>query len=48
MNHTDDKITSLAALFPADQVICDPVELITYEIDAGVDRETPLAVLFPA
>ncbi|MDD5100993.1 MAG: FAD-linked oxidase C-terminal domain-containing protein, partial [Syntrophales bacterium] len=48
MNHTADKIASLSALFPADQAICDPVELITYEIDAGVDRETPLAVLFPA
>jgi glycolate oxidase subunit GlcD len=47
MNHTADKITSLAGLFPADQVICDPVELITYEIDAGVDREKPLAVVFP-
>jgi len=48
MNHTADHIASLVGLFPADQVICDPVELITYEIDAGVDRETPLAVLFPA
>ena len=48
MNHADDKIASLLGLFPADQVISDPVELITYEIDAGVDRETPLAVLFPA
>lgn len=48
MNHTADKVASLLGLFPADQVICDPVELITYEIDAGVDRETPLAVLFPA
>jgi len=48
MNHTADKIASLLGLFPADQVISDPVELITYEIDAGVDRETPLAVLFPA
>jgi glycolate oxidase subunit GlcD len=48
MNNTADIIASLLSLFPADQVISDPVELITYEIDAGVDRETPLAVLFPA
>ncbi|MEI7670483.1 MAG: FAD-linked oxidase C-terminal domain-containing protein [Deltaproteobacteria bacterium] len=48
MNHTADEIASLAGLFPAGQVICDPVELITYEIDAGVDREEPLAVVFPA
>jgi D-lactate dehydrogenase (cytochrome) len=47
MNHTADEIASLAGLFPAGQVICDPVELITYEIDAGVDREKPLAVVFP-
>jgi glycolate oxidase subunit GlcD len=48
MNHTADEIASLAGLFPTGQVIYDPVELITYEIDAGVDREKPLAVVFPA
>ena len=41
MNRAADDFTSLRDLFPADQVILDPVELITYEIDAGVDRETP-------
>ncbi len=48
MNPAADHIISLLNLFTADQVILDPVELITYEIDAGVDREKPLAVLFPA
>jgi glycolate oxidase subunit GlcD len=48
MNAASDQITSLLNLFTADQLISDPVELITYEIDAGVDRETPLAVVFPA
>ena len=48
MNPTNDKIKSLLGLFSADQVIYDPVELMTYEIDAGVDREKPLAILFPA
>jgi len=48
MIHPADHIASLMSLFPAGQVITDPVELITYEIDAGVDRETPLAVVFPA
>ena len=47
MNPTTDKKMSLMSLFPADQVILDPVELMTYEIDAGVDREKPLAVVFP-
>ena len=48
MNHASEKIKSLPKAFPADQVISDPVELITYEIDAGVDRNIPLAVLFVA
>lgn len=47
MNHPNDEMRSLRGLFSADQVISDPVELITYEVDAGVDREKPLAVLFP-
>lgn len=47
MNSAADNINSLLSLFPADQLIWDPVELMTYEIDAGVDRERPLAVLFP-
>jgi hypothetical protein len=47
MNFAADNINSLLSLFTADQLIWDPVELMTYEIDAGVDREKPLAVLFP-
>jgi hypothetical protein len=47
MNPTTDKKMSLMGLFPADQVILDPVELITYEIDASVDRQEPWAVVFP-
>ena len=48
MNRIADDFTSLRDLFAADQLILDPVELITYEIDAGVDRGHPGAVLFPA
>lgn len=48
MNPATDKIMSLIDLFTADHVISDAVELMTYEIDAGVDREKPLAVVFPA
>lgn len=48
MNRIADDFTSLRDLFAADQLILDPVELITYEIDAGVDRGQPGAVLFPA
>lgn len=48
MSQPEDHIASLMSLFPAGQVIADPVELITYEVDAGVDRQKPLAVVFPA
>jgi D-lactate dehydrogenase (cytochrome) len=47
MNPTTDKKMSLTGLFSADQVILDPVELITYEIDASVDCQEPWAVIFP-
>ncbi|MCE5265001.1 MAG: FAD-binding oxidoreductase [Deltaproteobacteria bacterium] len=48
MTRFADDLTSLRDLFATDQLILDPVELITYEIDAGVDRGCPGVVLFPA
>lgn len=41
-------IQSLRALFRPRQVVTDPVELITYEVDAAQDRGHPDAVVFPA
>ncbi len=38
---------ALRALFPAHRVILDPVELLTYEMDAGVQRGRPQAVVLP-
>lgn len=40
-------INTLSQLFEARQVIFDPVELITYEVDAGFDRGAPDAVVLP-
>ncbi|MEZ4716988.1 MAG: FAD-linked oxidase C-terminal domain-containing protein [Caldilineaceae bacterium] len=37
----------LTQLFDAGQVLTNPVELITYEIDAGFDRGKPDGVFFP-
>ncbi|MEZ4558669.1 MAG: hypothetical protein R2854_19940 [Caldilineaceae bacterium] len=37
----------LTQLFDAGQVVTNPVELITYEIDAGFDRGKPDGVFFP-
>lgn len=38
---------ALTSLFEDDQVVTDPVQLITYELDAGFDRALPDAVVFP-
>ena len=38
---------SLIKLLGPNQVVTDPVELITYERDAGPDRGSPDAVVFP-
>ncbi len=40
-------LRSLAALFPNGQIVADPVALMTYESDAGLDRGCPDAVVFP-
>jgi len=40
-------IHSLTNLLGRRQVITDPVELITYEVDAAMDRGTPDAVVLP-
>jgi glycolate oxidase subunit GlcD len=42
----DDWRALRAALSPA-ALVTDPVELITYEIDAGLDRGQPQAAVFP-
>jgi glycolate oxidase subunit GlcD len=40
--------TSIPAhLFPKHQLITDPAELITFEVDAGFDRGKPDAVVYP-
>ena len=38
---------TLIEVLPASQVVTDPVELITYEVDAGLDRGAPEGVVFP-
>jgi len=38
---------SLANLLQPGQLITNPVELITYEVDAGIDRGTPDGVVYP-
>ena len=38
---------TLSEVLPASQVVTDPVELITYEVDAGLDRGAPEGVVFP-
>ncbi|MBN1449457.1 MAG: FAD-binding protein [Anaerolineales bacterium] len=43
----DDALRSLEALFDKHQLTTDPVELITYEVDAGLNRGTPEGVVFP-
>jgi hypothetical protein len=34
-------------LFPSHQLVTDPAELITFEVDAGFDRGKPDAVFYP-
>ena len=38
---------TLRADLSFDSLVTDPVELITYEVDGGLDRGTPQAVAFP-
>ena len=40
-------LQALRQAAPGVQLISDPVELLTYEIDAGIDRGMPDAVAFP-
>jgi D-lactate dehydrogenase (cytochrome) len=40
-------LRSLRSLFPAEQVITEPVAMMTYEYDASLDRGMPDAVVFP-
>lgn len=46
-NEVAAKLKTLAALFPKHQLTLNPVEMITYEVDAGFDRGRPDAVFFP-
>ncbi len=43
----DDVLRSLEILFDGHQLTTDPVELITYEVDAGLNRGAPDGVIFP-
>ncbi|MBI3912834.1 MAG: FAD-binding protein [Chloroflexi bacterium] len=44
---TQPKLQSLEKLLRQNQLTISPVELVTYEIDAGVDRGTPDALALP-
>src|SRR5215217_7107087 len=41
------QLQALKQLFSKRQLVTDPVELITYEIDAGFDRGKPDGVFYP-
>ena len=38
---------TLEAELPEDGLVTDPIELITYEVDGGLNRGAPQAVAFP-
>ncbi|MCX6029891.1 MAG: FAD-binding protein [Chloroflexi bacterium] len=40
-------LSALKRLLAPNQVVTNPSELITYEVDAAFDRGTPMAVVFP-
>jgi D-lactate dehydrogenase (cytochrome) len=40
-------VRSLDGILAREQIVADPAQLVTYEIDAGLDRGRPDAVLFP-
>ncbi len=42
-----DALQSLKALLPKGQVFTDPASLISYEVDAGLDKGKPEGVVFP-
>ena len=44
---TAANLRALAALFPKHQFTSNPVEMLTYEVDAGFDRGRPDGVFFP-
>jgi glycolate oxidase subunit GlcD len=43
----ENKLSSLEALLHKGQVFTDPASLITYELDAGLDRGAPEGLVFP-
>src|SRR5256714_1097448 len=43
----EDKLRSLQTLLPRGQVFTDRASLISYEVDAGMDRGIPEGVVFP-
>jgi hypothetical protein len=44
---TTANLQPLAQLFDKRQLITNPIELITYEVDAGFDRGRPDGVFYP-
>ncbi|HEU5087863.1 MAG TPA: hypothetical protein VFT99_10470, partial [Roseiflexaceae bacterium] len=40
-------LPSLAGVLPDQQVLLKPAEMVTYEVDAGLDRGRPDGVVFP-
>jgi glycolate oxidase subunit GlcD len=47
MPSVNAKLASLSRLVRPEQLVIHPLELMTYEVDAGHDRGTPEAVVFP-
>jgi D-lactate dehydrogenase (cytochrome) len=45
--HKENKLSSLEALLRKGQVFTDAASLITYELDAGLDRGAPEGLVFP-
>lgn len=41
------RMLMLDDLLPASQIVTDPIELLAYEVDAGMDRGRPTGVVFP-
>ena len=44
---SEEVLQSLGTLFDKHQLVTDPVELITYQVDAGLNRGFPDGVVFP-
>src|ERR687896_371190 len=40
-------LSSLRDVLAADQIVANPLELVTYEVDGGLDRGRPDGAVFP-